>query len=150
MSNWALISNNATGTLQLASNTGKGNYSLSIASAQFNAGSSSLAVQVTLCGGAGVSIPANGFAFSADVSFQGYSGFGDDGTGTGSGSPAVLLEAANGFSHIITDSASPFSNSYWYTWPDTLTGPSTTTISLRFAPQSPWYGTIYVDNISLK
>ncbi len=31
MSNWALISNNATGTLQLASNTGKGNYSLSIA-----------------------------------------------------------------------------------------------------------------------
>ncbi len=150
MSNWALTSDNASGTLQLAANTGKGNYSLSIANAQFNAGASSLGVQVTLCSGAGVAIPANGFAFSADVQFQGGIGFGDDGTSTGSGDPLVLLEAANGFSHVIGQNVGPFTNSTWYTWPDTLTGTSTTTVTIRFAPQAPWYGTIYVDNISLK
>jgi hypothetical protein len=148
MSNWALTSNNATGTLQLAANTGKGNYSLSIASTQFNAGSSSLGVQVTLCNGAGVAIPANGFTFSAEVSFQGRFGFGDD--GTGSGFPLVLLEASNGFSHVIGQGSAPFANSTWYPLTDTLIGTSITTVTLRFAPQAPWDGTIYVDNISLK
>jgi hypothetical protein len=149
MSNWAMTSNNATGTLQLAAAAGKGSYSLSIANAQFNAGASSLGVEITLCNGAGVAIPANGFAFSVDVLFQatGGLGFGDD--GTGSGNPAVLLEA-NGYSHMIAPDLAPFGNSTWYTWPWTLAGTSTTTITIRFAPQAPWYGTIYLDNISFK
>lgn len=149
-SSWALTSNNATGTLQLAASAGKGNYSLSISNAQFNAGASSLGVQVTLCAGAGIAIPTSGFTFSADVRFKASGGlaFGDD--GSGSGSPAVVLEA-NGFSHIIAGSDGPFTDGTWYTWTASLAGiPTTTTVTLRFAPQSLWYGTIFVDNISLK
>jgi len=109
------VSNNATGTLQLAAAAGKGTYSLSTANAQFNEGASSLAVQITLCGEAGVAVPVNGFAFSADVLFLATSGLGFRDDGTGAGSPAVVLEG-NGFSHIIAQTSGPFANSTWYTW----------------------------------
>jgi len=148
--NWALTSNNATGTLQLAAAAGRGQYSLSIANAQFNQGASSLGVQVSLCVGSGVAVPTNGFSFTADVLFQTAGGlaFGDD--GTGSGFPAVVLEA-NGFSHIIAGGTGPLQTGTWMNITSTLVGvPSTTTVTLRFSPQSPWYGTIFVDNVSLK
>ena len=148
-SGWSLgTRNDGTGTLQLATNAGRGNYSLVIQNAQFNQASSDLFVQVSFCSGVAVAIPANGFTFSVDVLFQssGY-GFGDD--GTGAGFPGVVLEG-NGFSHDIAPNTAPFANGTWYTWSWTFTGTSTATIDLRFAPQASWNGNIYLDNISIK
>ncbi|MEO6602110.1 MAG: hypothetical protein ABIQ16_19675 [Polyangiaceae bacterium] len=148
-SGWSLSTrNNGTGTLTLATSTGKGNFSMMIQNANFPDFASDLLVKIAPCSGVALTVPSNGFTFSVDVLFQSNShGFGDD--TTGEGSPAVVLEG-DGFSHIIGSSASPFSNGLWYTFTWTLPGTSVTNIDLRFAPQAAWYGNIILDNISLK
>lgn len=148
-SGWSLSTRtDGTGTLQLATSTGKGNYSLMIQNAVFPAVTSDLFVQIALCNGVAVTIPPAGFTFSVDVLFQSNSyGFGDD--GTGAGSPGVVLEG-DGFSHLIAPNLAPFANGTWYTWTWTFTGTAITTMDLRFAPQAPWSGNIVLDNISLK
>jgi len=152
-SGWTLgTRNDGTGTLGLAASAGRGNYSLDIQGAQFNVGASDLYVQVSLCGGAAIPLPANGLTFSVDVLFQssGNFGFGDD--ATGSGFPSVLLESDNLYSRLIApQNGLPFSTGTWNTWTITFTGTSPAWIRVRFNPGGPsWYGNVLLDNISLK
>jgi hypothetical protein len=152
-SGWTLSTrNDGTGSLKLVTSAGRGNYSLMIQNASFPSVTSDLLVQISLCSGASVPIPASGFTFSVDVLFQsnGY-GFGDD--GTGSGNPGAVLEGDAGaaFSHLIASNIGPFTSGTWYSpWSWTFTGTSVSTIDLRFSPQAPWSGNIILDNISIK
>jgi len=150
-SGWTLgSSSSGTGTLKMATSTGKGSYSLVIQNADF--GNGDLYVETPLCNGAAVTIPSGGYTFSVDVLFQstGY-GFGYDGSNPDN-CPAVVLEGDGGtaFSHIIVQQCEPFAINTWYNWSWTFPVPSTSSIQLRFSPGASWYGNIVLDNISIK
>jgi hypothetical protein len=110
---------------------------------------SPIEVTVPLCGnGASIAIPAAGYTFSAQVKFQGYTAFGDD--GQGGGSAAILIEGEGYYNPVY--SGGPISPNQWITIPggiNQITPTNASHLTLRFFPYSPWNGVIYVDNISI-
>jgi hypothetical protein len=73
--------------------------------------------------------------------------FGDDGTGAGTGNPAVLLEI-DGASWILYAPGSPIPSGTWNHLSHNIPAftSATTTFGLRFRANASWSGTIYVDN----
>ena len=151
---WTLgTRNDGTGHLQLAAAAGRGNYSMSMQQSQFTDAASDLFVEVPLCSGASVTVPSAGYTFSVDVLFQSASyDFGDDGSGSSSACPAVILEGDSGttFSHIIAQQCTPYARNIWYPMSWTFPGPSVSKVRLRFNPGTSWFGNILLDTISIK
>jgi hypothetical protein len=134
-------------TVAPATGTGQGDYSLGVTANSSDG--SAIEVTVPLCGnGASISIPAAGYKFSGQVKFQSFTAFGDDGQGGGSAS--ILIEGEGYYYPVY--SAGPISPNQWITLTGGITQITPTNaghLTLRFFPNSPWSGVIYVDNVSI-